>query len=43
VLVALLANDALYAAPALGVIGLSAGASVARARRRRASVQGAAA
>jgi amino acid efflux transporter len=34
VLVALLANDALHALPALGVIGLSAGASLARARRR---------
>jgi hypothetical protein len=35
VLVAMLANDALHALPALGVIGLSAGVSVARARRRR--------
>jgi amino acid efflux transporter len=33
VLVALLANDVLYALPALGVIGLSAVASLARARR----------
>jgi L-asparagine transporter-like permease len=33
VLVALLANDVLYALPALGVIGLSAVASFARARR----------
>ena len=35
VLVALLANDALHALPALGVIALSAGASFGRARRRR--------
>jgi amino acid efflux transporter len=32
VLVALLANDVLYALPALGVIGLTAAASLARAR-----------
>jgi amino acid efflux transporter len=35
ILVALLANDAPHALPALGVIGLSAGASLAGARRRR--------
>jgi hypothetical protein len=36
VLAALLANDALYALPAIGVVGLSAAASLARARRQRA-------
>jgi amino acid efflux transporter len=36
VLVALLANDAAHALPAILVIGLSAGASLVRARRRRA-------
>jgi amino acid efflux transporter len=36
VLVALLANDALYALPAIGVVGLSAAVSLARARRQRA-------
>jgi amino acid efflux transporter len=34
VLVALLANDALHALPAIGIIGLSAAASLARTRRR---------
>ena len=42
-LVALLANDALHALPALGVIGLSAGASLARTRRRCPLGEGAAA
>jgi amino acid efflux transporter len=43
VLVALLANDALHALPAVGVIALSAGASLARARRRSPACEGAAA
>jgi hypothetical protein len=35
VLVAVLAGDAAHALPAIGVVGLSAGASLAGARRRR--------